>query len=413
MARQLLRADGLEQGNAANLARQIYDWERGLHFPRDWAHAYAKAFKLDPSDLFPTGTAKGASSTCDPDQDFEDDDVKRRAFLGLLTTTAVAAPLGHDAERLRAALTETITTSATDRDADAWERAAFDYAHKIDRLPASTILPDLLTDFAELNLFISRAHDSVRRRLINAAAQLAALTAYELTVIGDPHGAGRWWRTAAHAADESGNRDTASHIRGKAAALSLYAGSSELTVVRAAEETITLSHGRPSSGLASAQGAKAQAFAQLGRFDEAEQALTDLTRVFERMPSHATADRTSVWGWSEQRLHHVASYVHTHAGDLNRAQEAQDSAVALYPADSFLARAQIELHRAGGLIRTGDTDTGAQHMMQVMEGLPSPHRNDAMLRRTAFNSLNLASSKEARRPAVRDAYAMLAPAATG
>ncbi|MFA1551333.1 hypothetical protein [Actinomadura chokoriensis] len=407
MARRLLEADGLEQGNVINLARQIYDWERGKHFPRNWADTYAKVFKIDPSELFSTGQAREASSRHDPAHDFEDDDMKRRALLSLFATTAVAAPFGHEAERLRAALTGTLTTEATTRDADAWARTAFDHAHEIDRVPPAELLPDLLADFAELNLHITRAHGHVRSRLVDTAAQLAALTAYELTVVGDPRGARRWWRTAAQAADESGNQDTSSNVRGKAAVLSLYTGVPELAAVEAAEETIALSS-RPSSGLASAHSAQAQAFAQLGRLDEAKQALNDLTRVFQGLPAAVTKDKTSAWGWSEQRLHHVASYVHTHAGDLDRAQAAQDSATALYPADSFLARAQIELHRAGGLIRIGDTDTGAGHVVDVMTAIPSAHRGDSMIRRTAFTSLNLASTKDARRPALRDAYAMLA-----
>ncbi|MEU8798895.1 hypothetical protein [Spirillospora sp. NPDC048819] len=410
MARQLLRADGLKRGNVANLSRQIYDWERGRNFPRDWAHAYAKAFKLDPSELFSTGEVKEASSTYESDHDPEDDDVKRRALLGLLATTAVAAPLGRDAERLRAALTGTLTTEATEHDADAWERVAHDYANEIDQLPPTVILPDLLSDITELDLLLSRANSPIKARLVNTAAYLAALTAYELTNLGDPRGARRWWRTAAHAADESGDNVTASHIRGKEAVLSLYTGRSELSTLDAAEETIAVSHGRHSVGIANAYSAKAQAYAQLGRHDEAEQALTELKRVFEHLPAKATKDKTTMWGWSEQRLHHVASYVHTHSGDIERAQQAQDDAIALYPAKSFLARAQIELHRAGGLIRTGDADTGARHAIRVLEGLPSTHRADAMIRRTAFTSLNLTSPKDAKRPTVRDAYAMLATA---
>ncbi|TDD79217.1 hypothetical protein E1293_24000 [Actinomadura darangshiensis] len=412
MARQLLGADGLKRGSPANLARQIYDWEKGQNYPRDWAHAYSKAFKLDPSDLFSTGPGKEASSTYDPDTiDSEDDDVKRRALLALIGATAAAAPLGREAERMRAALIGTLTVEATPRDADAWERAAFDYAQEIDHVPATVILPDLLTDFAELNLHINRAHGPVWRRLVDTAAHLAALTAFELTVVGDPRSARRWWRTAAHAADESGNRETACGVRGKAAVLSLYSGSSEVSAIRTADEALNISPGTPCYGTASAYSAKAQAFAQLGRHDEAERALIDQERMFESMPARITDDRTSVWGWSERRLHHVVSYVHTHAGNLDRAHEAQDAAIALYPANRFLARAQIELHRAGGLLRTGDADAGAQHVIHTLEGLPPAHRSDSMIRRTAFTSLNLASARDADRPAVRDAYAMLAGAA--
>lgn len=410
MARRLLRADGLERGNVTHLARQIYDWEKGLHFPRNWAHAYAKAFKIDPSDLFSTGEGQEASSTYEPSPEIEDDEMKRRALLGLIATAAVAAPLGRDTEPLRAALTGTVTTEATDRDADTWERVVHDYTSEIDQLPASVLLPDLLADVTELDLLISRAKEPARSRLVNTAAHLAALTAYELTVLGDSRNARRWWRTAARAADESGDTGTASRIRGKEAVLSLYAGHSEWSTLKCAEATIKADHGRPSVGLASAYSAKAQASAQLGRHDEARQALTQLHRVFERLPAKATEDKTTIWGWSEQRLHHVASYVHTHSGDLDRAQQAQDAAIALYPAESFLARAQIELHRAGSLIKTGDTDTGARHLTQVMENLPSTHRTDAMMRRTAFTSLSLVSPRDSRRPAVKDAYALLATA---
>ncbi|TDE34995.1 XRE family transcriptional regulator [Actinomadura sp. 6K520] len=410
MARQLLHADGLERGNVANLARQIYDWEKGRNFPRDWAPAYAKAFKLDPSELFSTGVVMEASSPYEPDHDHEEDEVKRRALLGLLATTAVAAPLGRDAEHLRATLTGTLTTEATERDADTWERVAFDYAHEVDQLPPAVVLRDLLADVAELDVLISRANDPVRGRLVNTAAHLAALTAYQLTGLGDPRAARRWWRTAAHAADASGDNATASHIRGKEAVLSLYTGRSELSSLDAAEKAIELNHGRPSAGVASANSARAQAYAQLGRHNEAEQALADLTRVFEHLPAKTKQDSITMWGWSEQRLHHVASYVHMHSGDVDRAQQAQDAAMARYPAESFLPRAQIELHRAGGLIKAGDTDSGAQHVMRILEELPAAHRLDAMIRRTAFTSLGLASSKDAKRPALRDAYAMLAGA---
>lgn len=84
------------------------------------------------------------------------------------------------------------------------------------------------------------------------------------------------------------------------------------------------------------------------------------------------------------------------------------TALALYPAKRCLPRAHIKLHRAGSLIGAGDADTGTQHAMQILEALPSTHRKDATMGRAAFMSLNLASSKDARRPAVRDACAMLA-----
>jgi hypothetical protein len=41
MARRLMGAAGIAHGSVDNLARQIRDWKKGAHFPRDWASAYA------------------------------------------------------------------------------------------------------------------------------------------------------------------------------------------------------------------------------------------------------------------------------------------------------------------------------------------------------------------------------------
>jgi len=52
MARQLKKAIGLHGPGTDSLSRQIYDWERGKHFPRDWTSAYAKAFQMSEEELF-------------------------------------------------------------------------------------------------------------------------------------------------------------------------------------------------------------------------------------------------------------------------------------------------------------------------------------------------------------------------
>ncbi|TDB93551.1 hypothetical protein [Actinomadura sp. 7K534] len=410
MARQLLRADGLERGSVANLARQIYDWEKGRNFPRDWAPAYAKAFKLDPSELFSTGVVKEASSPYGPDHDHEDDDVKRRALLGLLATTAVAAPVGREAEHLRAILTGTLTTEATGRDADTWERVVFDYAHEAGYLPPEQVLPELLADLAELDLLISRAISSARPHLIHSLAQLSVFTAVSLTGLGDVRAARRWWRTSIRAADESGDPLLASHVRAKEAVYALCDNRPEQSALDLTDQAIALTGNVPCRGLAGGHSARAQALAQMGRHAEAREALDDLKRVFERLPDHVRDDQQSQFGWSIQRLHHTAGFVYTHTGDHSRARQAQDEALASYPSKSVLGPAQVEMYRATTLIQEGDADAGAKHVMNVLEQLPTAHRKTHTVRRNAITALSKASSKDNRRPAVRDAYAMLATA---
>lgn len=58
MARQLIRAAGYGHGSVDSLARQIRDWEKGKHFPRDWTAAYSTVFGIPEGELFGAGEPK-------------------------------------------------------------------------------------------------------------------------------------------------------------------------------------------------------------------------------------------------------------------------------------------------------------------------------------------------------------------
>ncbi|MBX6768435.1 MAG: XRE family transcriptional regulator, partial [Actinomadura rubrobrunea] len=164
----------------------------------------------------------------------------------------------------------------------------------------------------------------------------------------------------------------------------------------------------PCAGVASGYAARAQALAIWGRHDEAQEALKKLETVFETLPDPVREDRSSQWGWSAQRLYHVASHVHSLAGSVKHASAAQDAALSLYPEKNYQGRSQIELHRSACLIRAGDIDTGAQHMVRTLERLPAEYRTDGLLQRTALGTLALTSPQDANRPAIREAYEALA-----
>ncbi|WP_433329674.1 helix-turn-helix domain-containing protein [Spirillospora sp. CA-294931] len=402
MARELMNAAGVRHGSVVNLARQVLDWEKGKHFPRDWAESYACAFEMDLAELFPSLEGCEASS----DGSVPDDEVRRRTLLGMVAAAA-SAPLGVDAEPVRTVLTEAITTRVTARDADEWERVAFDYAHEVGFLPARQVLPDLVTDFNEINLLISHAVAEARLRLVHTAAQLAALTAITLISVGDARSARRWWRTAARAADESGDPGAASLVRGRAAVFSLYGGWSAMTTLDLAKEAIEIGRNTPCVGVVSGYAARAQALAHLGRGAEATEALNVLADTFVRLPDASTQHGRSQWTWPEQRLHHVKSHVHTFAGNPEEAHRAQDRALAFYSGQSQ-GRAQVELHRAGALLRAGEIQEGARYMVRVMEGLPGALAHDGLVRSTARSSLGLAPRAATRQPAVLDAYELLA-----
>ncbi|WP_344898919.1 hypothetical protein [Actinomadura meridiana] len=334
--------------------------------------------------------------------------MNRRSLLGLMATTAATGAMARDAEPLRAAFESAAAANASARDADAWERVAHDYAREVGWSPADVLQHELAVDFAELTHLVPSGHTAVRTRLIYVAAQLAALLAINLTNLGEGRAARRWWRTAARAADQTGDQAIAALVRGRGAVFSLYASTPRLSVIEAADEAIAVGQGTPCAGVASGYAAKAQALAELGRHREAADVLDDLGDMFQRLPDAVRTEHGSQWGWSNGRLLYVTSLVHTCAGNVGSAMEAQDAALALFPVRNWQARGQVEMHRAGALIGAGDVDEGTRHMARVLERLPAEQRGDGLLQVSAMTSLRLAPPAQAGRPSIRQVRELLA-----
>jgi predicted Zn-dependent protease len=210
------------------------------------------------------------------------------------------------------------------------------------------------------------------------------------------------------AADESGDAILRSHVRAKRAVYALYEPPSALLALELAEEAVGAGKGGPCAGVASGHAIRAQALALLGRHDEARRALGDLDKAFAGLPESTVADRWSQWGWSEQRLHHAQSWVHSHAGRLGEAATAQDAALALYPASSSVGPAQVQLHRAMCVIAAGDPSEGARHTVHTLQALPQGFRDNVLIRRTAVLALGAVPERARALPAVAEARELLA-----
>lgn len=331
--------------------------------------------------------------------------VDRRALLGLMAAATASAL--HDTEPLREVFETALAADTGDRDADAWDRIAHNYAREVGWSADTVLRPELAADFAELSRLLPTARGHIRTRLIHAAAHMAALMAITLTNAGEGRAARRWWRTAARAADQTGDHRLAALVRGRAAVFALYTDTPRLSVLETAEDAIAVGRGRQCTGVVSAYAAKAQALAELGRHGEAVAALADVRGVFEQLPDAVTRDRSSQWGWSDGRLNYVTSLIHTCAGNVELGHAAQDAALAVCPDRNWQARGQIEMHRAGVLMCAGDVDEGARHMTRVLESLPVEQRRDGLVRGSALTSLRLVDPVHSARASVRQARELL------
>ncbi|MFI5955376.1 multiprotein-bridging factor 1 family protein [Cryptosporangium sp. NPDC051539] len=341
-----------------------------------------------------------------------DDAMKRRELLGLLSATAPAV-FASRVEAIRAIVATAAGDDVTDLDRDGWERVAFDYAHEVGFQPGQRVLPNLLSDIEELAPLIETATGSAAVQLRHITARLSALAAIAFTGAGDVPSARRWWRTTARLADRTGDAPLSSLVRGRQAVYGLYEGRPPSSVLGVAEEAIRIGGDRPHAGVVSGYAAKAQALAHLGHQQDAEAALRQLEVLFEKLPDDVRDDRSSQWGWSIQRYHHVAGFVYTFSGDVDRANRAHEAALSSYPAANYQGRGQVELYRAGSLIRSGDLQEGTRHLVTVLTALPAERRHDSLLRRTALTALSLAPTGADRHPGLIEAHDLLAPPAEG
>ncbi|WP_407566945.1 helix-turn-helix domain-containing protein [Polymorphospora sp. A560] len=342
----------------------------------------------------------------------QDDVVNRRAVLyGLMGTAGAAgsSSLAARLEALRRGLDDRLSGDVVDSaDVDEWERVIDQYAHDVGLLSAGRVLPQLATDLEDIQASLRGASGKQRADLAHVCSRLSALIAITLLNLDEAQMARRYWRTATRAADQTSDLRLRALIRGRRAVFSLYDQRSASTVLALADEAIEVAPGIACTGTVSAHAARSQALALLGDHRAALDALDETFKAFARLPEATVTDRSSQWGWSEQRLRHVESHVHSYAGRTHDAARAQNVALSLYPAQAYQGPAQIELHRAVSMIVAGDPSEGARHTVRTVSGLPAHVRDDALVRRTAALALDAIPAGAAKLPAVSQARDLLA-----
>jgi len=273
-----------------------------------------------------------------------EDDVKRRAFMGL---GLIAVLVGPDAAA------RALSELEGEQIASDWTR---EVATSSDR---QALMPALRADLKRL------AEQGGPQR---ATASLSVCAAMIALSGGDPASARRWWSRAHVAARAAGDRRLAAYVAGQHAydgVYALYAPAQALTV---ADRAVAITHS-PCAGRMHALGARARSLALLGRKTEARHAMRDVETAFERLPRDVTR-RTIGAGWAEERLHHTRSFVRAFGGVGS--PSSHDDALA---ADMGFWRdpPQIELHRAAA-------ETDAAHAVATVSNLSNVQRSDHFIR---------------------------------
>jgi hypothetical protein len=264
-------------------------------------------------------------------------------------------------------------------DLNDWEAIAWEYGRTYATTPPAALLESLVADLqvASAQLAWLRT-DSAERDLRRVIAHLAAFTAQTLSNLGNTRASHRWWRAARQAADAADHPETRVWVRGREIIRGLYEHRPVADVLQLCNEAMAITT-TPGTGTGSVLMGRAQALAMVGARDQATQALRQLYPVLDRLPDHVTTDTDTMYGWPEYRLRHGQSFVYTHLDDQERAEQAHDTALNLYPPHMFRERALVQLHRALGMVRSGDVTTGTDHARQVVTDLPENQRIDMVL----------------------------------
>jgi hypothetical protein len=370
MGRRLLRTVGIEPtpSKLKSLARQMLEWEKGHHFPRDWATPYTEAFGILHEKLFgpaedtavPAGTVNVS-----PSGDVGSDEMRRRAALQMLSALGAGAAIPPGTiEHVLAAIDDTLDNPL---DLDEWDATVHEYGQQLIVRPTGALIADLTADILAVGEQLQRPRpDAERAGLLRVSAGLSGLLAIDLGDAGNTRGARLSWATACRAADSSGDQALRVWVRGRAAQEAFWVRRSPGVVNDLVDKAVHIAAGTPLPGVARALAARAYMTAAHGDTVQANTALQNLDATFDRLP-HDQA--LSALGFQETQLRWTESYVHTFAGDAH-ADDALTRALAIYPPDARGPIANLKLMQAATLVREREIDAGLQQAITTLETWP-------------------------------------------
>jgi transcriptional regulator with XRE-family HTH domain len=282
-----------------------------------------------------------------------DDDVRRRAFIGLGFAVVLFGP-------------EAAARACSEADA---ERIAHEWSSEISTAPdRRALLPGLAADLKHLV-----ASGGSQRTI----AQLSAYVAMIATSSGDAPSARRWWLRARRAADATGDSHLIAYVAGQHAVQGIYGLYAPGQTLALANDALAVTRA-PSAGRMAALGARAQALAMLGRTREARETLAGAQTAFERLPRDVTREKVAAGGWAEERLHHVRSYCAMYG--VGGGEGAHAEALRLYAEALWRSRAQTRLHRAA-------SEADPRDAVATLSALSEAQRNDRFVRMIAARAL--------------------------
>ncbi|WP_426509479.1 helix-turn-helix domain-containing protein [Dactylosporangium sp. McL0621] len=297
------------------------------------------------------------------------DDVLRRTVLSAFVALGTYAPLRSSAEHASSVLGT----------AEDWREAAWEYGFTYLSQSRSAFLRELAPDLVAIQRQMTAIEDEREaKQLASVGAQLAALMAMACTHLRYFREARHAWRLARRLGVRSGSTEAQAWVQGHEITSAIYL-QRPVSVVLQLVNQATVLEGRTFAGSAELLAGKAQIFAALGRKEDALAAISQANATFDRLPDAIVQQSDSIFGWPEDRIRHAEAYVHARIGGNQVANASIDRALRLYDSSRTISKAQLELHRALALIRSGEVGEGTRHATWALNTVPSNHLGQLVL----------------------------------
>ncbi|MEU1603886.1 hypothetical protein ABZ428_11245 [Micromonospora matsumotoense] len=327
-----------------------------------------------PRPAMGLGRDEDTPATCGPDL------VAAGGGAGLPPASAGASVEVSGLARLRRGLDEALASaSVAPRQLALIEESVGEHMRVYPSASPQVMLSLLVADCREVQaLSLRRQPAAVQSRLSGVAALLTTMCADALMRLGDVAEARRWYGTAIHAADDSGQAPLRVLVRAQAAMLPYYFGNPGQTVALA-EAALAVTSTASSAGALAAAG-RARALARLGAIEQARSAIEQARRMFDQA---GDGDTDVAFRFPAKRLLFYLSGAYTWLGDTGEAYRVQDEAFRLYgmaptvPIDVAL----IALDRSLCLVRDRRATEAAATARDAVEDLPETQRTEIILTR--------------------------------
>lgn len=321
----------------------------------------------------PAAPGHAGSVDGDPAGETDEDEMQRRRLLAALATLgAASSPAVEALQSIRDGVDRTVGRDVSSHLGE-WEETVAEYGYSYLIHPPHVLVRDLAADLVAVQRVAGYAPGRARPSWQRIIGGLAALMAKTLCNLGQSRVAREWWATAQHAADASGDRDLSLWVRGEQLVHGLYEGRPPVILLRKADRSVA-GDGGMLRGMLHVRSVRAQLLAIEGAPGAAAAELAACEEIFGRLPSAITSEVRSVAGWAEDRLRYTEAWVHAHTGDRDRLDAAVARGLQVLPTSEPRIRVQLNLLRAAGHVRAGDTTEGVRHAHAAYEAQPAEHR---------------------------------------